>query len=302
MPDLFPILRICVSVLCDVAYATSLGVLLNRLWLGEIEIGVKRLHTSLKVCSLVMLAGVPLQFLLLSASMTGDESWKAAWSALPDVAATHSGRALIAGLCFVVILVAFSLRGSALRNRVPAGIAIMLCFLASRAFYGHAASDGDFTLREGVQFLHLCAISAWGGGVVVAGLITVPQLAMTGLAVTGPTDTDAVVRFARRLSQTVTVALGVVILSGLYNAWKGLGGSLAHLPDSSWGRMLLLKVLFVILALGHGARVRLLLRKDNGRIPDRPVLMPRWLRVEALLMLVVLICSGWLANLPPADM
>lgn len=299
MPDLFPTLRICVSVLCDVAYATSLGVLLNRLWLREVEIGDKRLHASLRVCSIVLLAGVPLQFLLLSALMTGDESWKAAWSALPDVAATHSGRVLIAGLCFVVILVAFSHWASALRNKrgVPAGIAIMLCFLASRAFYGHAASDGDFTLREGVQFLHLCAISAWGGGVVVAGLGTVP-----GLAVAGPIDADAVVRFARRLSQTVTVALGVVILSGLYNAWKGLGESLAHLPDSSWGRMLLLKVLFVMLALGHGTRVRLLLRKDNGTIPDRPVLMRRWLRVEALLMLVVLICSGWLANLPPADM
>jgi copper resistance protein D len=296
MHELFPTLRICASALSDIACAMPLGLLLNRLWLGETEIGTERLHACLRVCSIVLLVAGPLQLLLLSASMTGDDSWRAAWISLPDVAATHSGRALIVGFCFVAALVIFCLFRSALTNArwVSAGIAIVLGVLASRSFYGHAASDGDFTFREGVQFLHLTSISAWGGGIVVAGLVTLPHA-------TNVAEPDEVIRFGRRLSRTVTVALCVVILSGLYNSWKGLGGSLSHVTDSSWGRMLVLKVSFVLLALCHGVRVRFLLNKEPKR-SNLSTLIRRWIRIEAVLMLIVFICSAWLANLPPADM
>jgi hypothetical protein len=48
--------------------------------------------------------------------------------------------------------------------------------------------------------------------------------------------------------------------------------------------------------------VRLLLgRKDRGTT-GRASLIRQWIRAEAFLMLLVFICSGWLANLPPADM
>ena len=297
MLELFPTMRICAAVVSDVAYATSAGILLNRLWLGEVEAGYRRLRATLIFSSTLLLLSLALQLLLLSASMTGDESWKLAWNALPDVATTHAGRAEMTGLCPAPFLVAFSLFPSALRRTrwVVAGSTLVLILLASRAFCGHAASDGDFTLREGTQFLHLSSIAVWGGGILVAGFITVPHL-------TSVTEQDEVVRFGKRLSQTVTIALIAVILSGLYNAWKGLGGSPSHIADSPWGRMLMLKVSFVLLALGHGARVRLLLgRKDSGTT-GRASLIRRWIRAEAILMLVVFTCSGWLANLPPADM
>jgi putative copper resistance protein D len=241
---------------------------------------------------MLLLLNLPLQVLLLSAAMTGDESWKLAWSALPDVAATHAGRAEIIGFCVVLFLVAFSFFESAQSKTrwVVAGSVIVLALLASRAFCGHAASDGDFTLREGMQFLHLTSIAVWGGGIVVAGFITVPYL-------TAVTERDEVVRFGKRLSRTVTIALIVVLLSGFYNAWKGLGGSVSHMPGSPWGRMLMLKVALVLLALGHGARVRLLLGTTG-----RASLIGQWLRAEAALMIFVFICSAWLANLQPADM
>jgi putative copper resistance protein D len=290
-------MRICAAALCDVANAALAGVLLNRLWLGRTGICNRRLRICLSVCSIALLVDIPLQFLLLSASMTGDSSWADAWHAVPDVAATHSGRALILGFCFVPCLAVFSFFPACLEKTrsVVIGIGFLIGLIACRALCGHAASDGDFTFREGVQFLHLSSIAIWGGGILVAGLITVPHLASAA-------ELDDMAQFGKRLSQTVTVALAIVILSGIYNSWKGLGGSLSPLPHSDWGRMLLLKLSFVLLALGHGKRVRLLLKNQRSWTASRSVIMRRWVRTEAVLMLAVFVCSAWLANLPPADM
>lgn len=285
------------NALSDIAYGALAGALLNCLWLERNTICNRRLRICLIVCSVILLVGLPLQFLLLSASMTGDSSWTDSWRAMPDVASTHSGHAVIMGFCFVPCLLVFSLFRASLRQTrlVLIGIALEVGFIACRALNGHAAADGDFTVREGIQFLHLSAIASWGGGILVAGLITIPHLASVS-------ESNDIARFGKRLSQSVSIALAVVILSGIYNSWKGLGGSLSPLPNSDWGRMLILKLSFVLLALGQGVRVRLLLRTGGPWTPSRTMTMRRWVRIEALCMLLVFICSAWLASLPPADM
>ena len=292
-----PIMRICTDAFSDVAYAALAGALLNRLWLGRVGICNPRLRITLIACSATLLVGVPLQYFLLSASMTGDTSWVDAWGATPDVAATHAGRATIMGYCFVPCLLLFSLLPRTLDRirSVVTGLCFEVGFIVCRAFHGHAASDGDFNLREGIQFLHLAAIATWGGGIFVAGLITIPHLASAA-------EPDDIVLFGKRLSRTVTFTLAVVILSGIYNSWKGLGGSISPLPSSTWGRALLLKLLFVLLALGHGVRVRFLLQTGRPWTPNRTTMIRKWVRAEALFMFVVFVCSAWLANLPPADM
>ena len=292
-------MRVCAAAAFDVAYAASAGTLLNRLWLGGSITSASegRLRHWLTGCSLLMLVAIPTQLFLLAASMTGDLSWKLAWSSLPDVVATHAGRALTASFCFVPFLLASSLFSSALGRRAGtwAGIALVLGITVYRAAVGHAASDGDFTLRELVQFLHLSSIATWGGGVAIAGLVVVPQLAATS-------KSEEVIQFGRRLSHTVTIVLIVVVLSGIYNGWKGLGGSLAPLPHTAWGKMLIVKVCIVLLTLFHGGRVRLLLQNKRSLLPGRVAFIQRWLRAEAFLMICILIVSAWLANLPPADM
>lgn len=297
MVPLFSAARICADALCDVAYAAVAGALLNRLWLGRKSICNRGLRLTSIACSAMLFVIVPLQYFLLSASMIGDSSWVDAWGAMHDVAGTHAGRTTIVSFCFVPCLLSFSLLPLFLDRTkyVLTGLGFEFGFIACRAFHGHAASDGDFTFREGIQFLHLSAIAIWAGGIIVAGLITVPHLASA-------VEPEALVRFGTRLSQTVTVALAVVILSGIYNAWKGLGESLSLLPTSAWGQTLALKVLLVLLALGHGVRVRLLLSRCDPWSQSRTNRMRRWIRSEAILMILVLVCSAWLANLPPADM
>ena len=292
-------MRVCAAATFDVAYAASAGTLLNRLWLGGSITSASdgRLRHWLTGCSLLMLVAIPTQLVLLAASMTGDLSWKLAWSSLPDVVTTHAGHVLTVSFCFVPFLLVSSVFSSAFSRRVGTwtGIAFVLGITVYRAALGHAASDGDFTLRELVQFLHLSSIATWGGGVAIAGLVAVPQLAATA-------KSEEVIQFGRRLSHTVTIALIVVVLSGVYNSWKGLGGSLAPLPHTAWGRMLIVKVCIVLLTFFHGGRVRLLLQENRNVLPGRVAFIRRWLRAEAFLMICVLIVSAWLANLPPANM
>jgi len=297
VPELFPIMRICAAALSDIAGAALAGVLFNRIWLGGMENCNRQLRTAQRVFSAVLLLDVPLQFVLLSASMTGDSSWTDAWHALPDVATTHSGRALTLSFCFVPFLLLLSFFSTAFEKTkgIVTGMALVAGLFACRALSGHAASGGDFTLREVMQFLHLTSIAAWGGGILIAGLIVVPHLAFT-------LGSAGIIQFGRRLSQTVTFALAAVVFSGIYNSWKGLDGSLSPLPHSEWGRMLLMKLLFVLLAFGHGLRVRLLLGTRTPWTPNRTGTMRQWMRAEAFCMVLVFIFSAWLANLPPADM
>ena len=291
-------MRVCAAAVFDVAYAASAGSLLNRLWLGKINTpaGERRLRHWLAACSVLMLVAIPLQLLLLATAMTGDLSWTLAWSALPDVVTTHSGHTLMMSFCFVPFLLSLSFIPSALKFKtgIGIGIALLLGVTVYRTAFGHAASDGDFTLREFVQLLHLSSIAIWGGGIVIAGLVVAPHLAVT-------VKPEEVVQFGRRLSRTVTIALIIVLLSGVYNAWKGLDGSLYQLPHTAWGRMLTVKVCAVLMAFFHGARVRRLLQENRGSKSDRIGLINRWLRAEAFFMLFVLVVSACLANLPPPD-
>jgi copper resistance protein D len=295
--DLLPDLRIITSALCDISYAVVVGVLLNRVWLRTVEAPRKRLQLTFIIGSLSLLISVPAQLLLLSASMTGDVSWSAAWQALPDVMQAHTGHWLLLSFYAIPLLLALSLVPRTLKEVrwATVGIVLVAASLICRAQCGHAAADGSFTLRELMQFLHLSAINVWGGGVITAGLITVPYLC-------GSQRTVDVVPFARRLSNTVTWALLITFITGLYNAWKGLAGSLAGLPHTPWGRMLLIKVSIVALVICHGARVRLLLKKTDDAAEARATRIRPWLLAEAALMLCVFASSAWLANLPPADM
>lgn len=292
-------LRICSAAAFDVALVLSAGILLNRLWLGKSSTPAsdQQLRRWLIGCSGLLLVAILSQLILLAASMTGDLSWKLAWCSLSDVVTTHAGRSIAMSFCFAPFLLVLSLRPAAFRRSagIWTGIALILALTAYRAMLGHAASDGDLSFRELAQFLHLFATAVWAGGVAIAGLTVVPHLA-------GRSDSDELIQFARRLSRTVTIALVLVVLSGAYNTWRGLGGSLMPLSRTAWGNVLSLKIIVVLLALSCGSRVRLWVWKKRKSGSGGLDQIQRWLRVEALLMIAILILSAWLANLPPVNM
>jgi putative copper resistance protein D len=289
--------RAIAAALTDAAFALAFGLLLSSLWLAPNPLPAlhRHLHRSLWACVAAMLLALPAQIFLMTASMLASTSWT---DLRPMLAAaitdTHAGRNLLlqTALLLLLTLTLAVLRGP---TRTYATLAALLLLAAARAASGHAASAGDFTLRELTQWIHLTSIAIWSGSILAAGLIAVPTLLRAH-------QTQPTLVFLRRLSRAVTLALALVIASGIVNAWHGLGGALSPLAHTQWGYLLDAKSALVLAALTLGGLNRRILRPNAPFGPPQTARITTILRTEALLMLLILIVSAFLANSPPADM
>jgi putative copper resistance protein D len=161
-----------------------------------------------------------------------------------------------------------------------------------KAASGHAADNGDFTRQEMLQWVHILSTAAWAGGVIVSGLIVLPVLVRSAAG-------EMVWQYLQAVSKIATYAVVAVFVSGIYTADRELNGMFAGLFTSTWGRILIGKVVIVLFALVLGAANRFLcLRGDVST--HNITLSGRLLRVEAIAILVVLCLSGWLGNTAPA--
>ena len=302
MTDLLQPARIAAQMAADLAGAAVAGTLLSALWLGrslDAEAATK-LRRCFLLASALQLASLLATLLLIAAIMSDAPTWAAVRAALPDVLSTEAGHTLALTCCGAAPLLALALVPSMLRKPALRLTALALTGLlaALRTPLGHASVDGPWSLREAVQLIHLISIQVWGGGVLIAGLFTVPALLMEGRA-------DAALAFAQRLSRTVTIALPLVLVSGLYNSWRGIGSAIAAVPRSTWGQLLVAKIVVVLIALALGARMHRMLRRPATTRPS-PDANARFLRaslrIEAIAMLAILLLSAWLANAPPPNM
>jgi copper resistance protein D len=156
---------------------------------------------------------------------------------------------------------------------------------------GHAGASGlDWQLPT--MTLHVLATGLWAGAVFAAALAVWRDV---------PPAVDGA-RYAGRLSRLATAALVGVVVTGVASGWHGLGGSMAPLAPASgstWGLMLDIKLALVACALALGAVNRLAV------LPSLPAAWPRFarvLRVEAAVMLAVLVAAAWLVNGEPPAM
>jgi putative copper resistance protein D len=102
------------------------------------------------------------------------------------------------------------------------------------------------------------------------------------------------------LSNVATATFAIAIAAGGFDAYRGLGGSLAPVTESLWGELLIVKLIVVISAVAIGAMNRLvyLAGMKSGDIAARDGFM-RLLTVEALLMVVVLSAASVLGHSIP---
>jgi putative copper resistance protein D len=249
------------------------------------------------VCGFAMLIGLSAQTALAVATMTGSSDLAVIRSQFADVmTGTHAGRAL---LCNVAIAFLF-LVGVLVRRTwqslagTVALLSVLLALAATRAATGHPAADGDFTLPELVQFVHLVSIAVWSGGIVSGGFFIVPELLRTR-------QIEAMGQFTRQLSQAVTIALVLIVVTGAYNSYRGLGGSLSPMVGTQWGILLDIKIVLVCVAITMGAVNRQILRANYELSATQAERLARVLRIEAIVMLLILSVSAFLANSPPAS-
>ena len=201
---------------------------------------------------------------------------------------TRAGRpyAWLAGLAILTAAAGVEAAlGSGKRALIVAGVAAAGAALV-RSMGGHAAAATTPALQVGLQWLHVLAVSAWIGGLVL-------------LALRARQHDDRLAVDARRFSSIAVVAAPVAVLAGALRATGELGGPGWFLRafDTTYGTTLVIKVLAVtgLLALGGWNRYRGIAKLEAGTASS----LRRTLLAEVVLAAGVLGLTGTLTGLPP---
>jgi copper resistance protein D len=272
----------------------------------------RRLRRAGVVAAVVLLAGTVGELAVRTLVMAGGSAPPLGAAVAAVVARTHFGRIWIARVALVVVAGLLAL-SPARRARIVA-LALTLGVALTTALIGHLADWGDLTPSVALDWAHVVAASLWTGGLGV--------LAVAGARVEWPPDVLGVV--ATRFSRMAGLCLGVVLVTGVYNAWVQLPA-----PSAFWttdyGRILAVKILIVgalsvLGALnrygivtyldarrrraGRGARLlrraRLVLVGPSAHWRRRlPARFAAYLVAEAALALVVFACTAVLGESTP---
>jgi copper resistance protein D len=292
------------TVALNLGTALAVGCCLSAAWMaGAGSPWALRCRPQLLRCALAALAvaGVAdLAILWLQAAAMAEVPVLQARSAVAaTLTGTHFGNAWMAGFAALAVAAA----AAALRQRAAAIVALvaLALFLYSRSMLSHAAADGDASLRLAIDWLHLVLVSVWVGEVFVAGLFT-----LHGTAGGPPTQRAEQARYIEALSTSATVALGGIVLSGLYNTWHGLG-SVSNAFGNPYATALLVKLLLVGFAALLGGVNRMIVMpallgalRRNGTAAERTGRrFTVVLQVEAALLAAALVAAAVLSSTAP---
>ncbi|HWZ52124.1 MAG TPA: CopD family protein [Granulicella sp.] len=297
-------ISVLATALFDWSLALATGSLLAAHWLhprpaaGEPCPRVPLLST--RPAAILMVLALCSQFYLLVATMTGQAAPADVLSAAPLVATTHAGRVALTTLGVALLLLLANLLKPLQTSPVPALLVALILTLHSAT--GHAAVEGDFSRAELLQLLHLSGMALWTGGVIVSGLFVVPRLLRGQLPSSAASRPPVDKAYLQALSIVSTYAVAVVLLTGAYKGWTGLDRHLSGLLHTGWGRILLLKLAFVAIALGLGALHRRWIHQhDRAWTPQQTKTLLTTLRVEAASLMLVIVLSAWLASVDPTE-
>ena len=284
-------LRTAASAAFDIGLAGMLGALAMLSVLRDTASdwalrGARRCRGLFMRANLLALAA-SIAWLAVQAVGMGDPGFGAV-SALGDIAtATAFGQAwaLATGALVACAVLAYTRRYRPMPVRML-GLGLVVVAVG-HASGGHANAHGLSWLLP-TMTVHLLATGLWAGAVFAAVLAVWRE---TPSAVDGP-------RCAHRLSRLATAALAAVAVTGVASGWHALGGSLAPLepPSSDWSVALAAKLALVATAVALGGLNRLAV------MPGLPEAWPRFvrvLRVEAGILLAVLVAAAVLANGEP---
>ncbi len=200
-----------------------------------------------------------------------------------------AARAVFLGLGFVALTVLTLGRELAVRSRwwqVLAGVAGG-GVLVTHALLGHASNEG-FAARLAV-FVHLVGVAVWLGGLVFLAAVVLPRR-----------RSEEVRTLLPRYSRLAFTAVSAMVVAGAVMVLR-VAPKVTELPQSGYGRMLLVKLAFVGLLLAAAQQARIFterrLVRDATRL--RPLLTA--VGVELVLAVVILSSTSVLAGrVPPS--
>ncbi|MGO4211977.1 copper resistance D family protein [Terriglobus sp. 2YAB30_2] len=280
-------LHVLANGAADVSFSLSLGALAAFTWKTLPATYDRKLFLLIGLAALLIAAVQPVQLVVLTAGMTGAASFAELTPQFRDVLATHAGWILLPQAIAAGVTAAAALIPSPRRLRLTSVGVSLLALSFFRAASGHAASDGNYSLRELAQWIHLVATSVWAGGVIVSARVLASFR-----------DTRLQHANGERLSMQSATAIVFILLSGIWNTWLGVDGDIQGALHTRWALLLGVKLLFVFAALALGAINRRTLQQPPTDQAMRRLCAT--LRVEAVLMLVILLLSAWLGSVAPA--
>jgi putative copper resistance protein D len=171
----------------------------------------------------------------------------------------------------------------------------VIAVAAGKAALGHAADAGIPSAAIGMHTLHVLVTSVWGGLALSAGLAVLPALDTS-------TARGVLIRTAGQVSSVSLVAVVFVLLTGVFNAVRGSGGSFEAIDASTWGHVLMLKLALVALALVLGGlnRFSALPRLKRSASTMDAHTFNNVMYLEALAMLGVFVAAAVLSHSIPA--
>ncbi|ALE55833.1 putative copper resistance protein D [Burkholderia sp. OAS925] len=295
--------QVAMAALMNVAFAFAVGSALLGAWLADdakakispAQPAWLRAQRSLLTASVVLVLA-DLGWLLYQAASMSGVALPAAFGMVPTVLSqTHVGYGWSVAFAGALILLgtAMTSHGGMLRNALLWLAVIVIA--AGKASLGHAADAGLASAAIAMQTLHVLVTTVWGGLAITAGLVALPALGAS-------TARGVLIRTATQVSNVSLVAVGFVILSGIFNAVRGSGGSLLAIESSSWGHVLILKLTLVGLALVLGGLNRFLalprLRRTASTMDAHTFVNVLYL--EALALIGVLVAAAVLSHSVPA--
>jgi copper transport protein len=162
-------------------------------------------------------------------------------------------------------------------------------FASGLSLSGHSAADaGHSWLSELADWVHLCSAILWVGGLV--------QL----VAVVWPGAPALRRRAFARFSRLATVLVALLLAAGIYLSVLRLP-RLADLWQAGYGRVLLVKLALVVLALAWGAAHHFLVRPKLERPGSDALLarLPRSLAGESVVGIAILLLAAVLVDSKP---
>lgn len=243
-------------------------------------------------CSLGLIAVGSFGNLLLQGPYATRGGWSDAFDAslIADVVSTRLGALLVVRLVVIAVIAAlllWFLRSPAVSGvRQSASTLACIVLVGTFSASGHASALSYSLVSVVVDGAHLLSVGAWMGGLFVLVL-----LGALGFSESAEVRGEQLVQ---RFSRLATYLLPVAVVTGLVSAWRIVDGW-SGVSDSTYGRMLVVKVGVVVMIVALGAVARVALRRNGVESIRRGIV------VEAVLGITVLSLTAGLVALSPVS-
>ena len=210
------------------------------------------------------------------------------FSAVDDVLQTRLGTWLVVRgtilLAFLLLIRQRNLHDRPIYRMVATLLGIGL--FATFSISGHPGMREFSALSIGTDVVHFLSVSAWMGGLVTLVLLGRKWQSESSLVISW-------------FSFTATISMPIMVATGVAQAWRMMEG-FQNIFSTTYGVVLSVKVLLVIVAIAAGTRARQVFKSKKVDQQDlREIKFSRTVLAESMIGVAVLAVTAVLVSVPP---